>query len=109
MVNDYINELDNMIPPVDLKYLSPRLIFQIVKEMPNNKAPGLDRISSSMIKNSSHKIYIQIYYILNAALRNYYFPNIWKNALILAFPKPGKVQTSPANYKPISLLSIQNF
>lgn len=92
-----------MISPVNIKLLSPSLIFRIAKELPNNKAPGLDKISTSMI-NSSHKIYVQLFYIFKESIRKYYFPNIWKNALILAFPKPSK--TSLANYRPISLLRI---
>lgn len=39
-------------------------------------------------------------------MQRFYFPRVWKKAQILAFPKPGKVQTSPANYKPISFLSL---
>jgi len=35
-----------------------------------------------------------------------YFPRAWKTALVLAFPKPGKKQTSPTSYRPISLLSV---
>lgn len=75
MVNDYIKELDNMISPVNIKLLSPSLIFRIAKELPNNKAPGLDKISTSMI-NSSHKIYVQLFYIFKESIRKYYFPNI---------------------------------
>jgi len=35
-----------------------------------------------------------------------YFPKVWKTALMLAFLKLGKAQISPANYRPISFLSV---
>ncbi|XP_011699550.1 PREDICTED: RNA-directed DNA polymerase from mobile element jockey-like [Wasmannia auropunctata] len=46
-----------------------------------------------------------MYYIIAASLKACYFPSVWKRALVLAFPKPGKDPASP-NYRPISLLSI---
>jgi len=72
----------------------------------SNKAPGYDKITVVMLKNSSFKIIIQIYYIIKTAMQLGYFPKIWKTALVLAFPKPGKPQSSPASYRPISLLSV---
>jgi len=108
VVNDYIKCLKNMIPPInsDNNFLTPYSILNILKHMANNKAPGLDKVTTIMLKNSSFKIILQVYYIIRSSMQLGYFPNIWKTALVLAFPKPGKPPTSPANYRPISLLSI---
>jgi len=61
MVNDYIARLDEMIPP-NINFLISYLVLNIVKQMPNNKAPGQDRIITIMLKNSSFKIILQILY-----------------------------------------------
>jgi len=72
----------------------------------SNKAPGHDKITLIMLKNCSFKIILQIYYIIRASMQLGYFPKIWKTALVLAFSKPDKSQTSQASYRPISLLSV---
>jgi len=108
VVNDYITQLDEMILPVNTNYLTPFLVLNVIKQMPNNKAAGQDKITFSMLKNCFFKIVLQIYYIIRESMQLGYFPRIWKTALVLAFPKPGKSQTFPANYRPISLLSAIN-
>jgi len=108
VVSDYINRLersDVMIPPTNTNILTPYVIQNVIKTM-FNKASGYDKITVVMLKNSSFKIIIQIYYIIKTAMQLGYFPKIWKTALVLAFPKPGKPQTQPASYRPISLLSV---
>jgi len=109
IVNDYINRLDHLdeIPPVNTNFLTPYVVLNIIKSM-SNKAPGQDRIITNMLKSSSFKIILQIYYIIRSSMQLGYFPKMWKTALMLAFPKPEKTQTSPANYKPISLLSVSS-
>lgn len=42
---------------------------------------------------------------ISACLKLTYFTDIWKEATILAFHKPGKDEKNPTSYKPISLLS----
>jgi len=105
VVNDYITQLDKMTPPLNINYLIPYTLLNIIKKMPNNKTLGQDRITYIMLKNCSFKIILQIYYIVKESMQLSYFPRVWKTALVLAFPKPGKALTSPANYRPISLLS----
>ncbi|GBP32890.1 Probable RNA-directed DNA polymerase from transposon BS [Eumeta japonica] len=43
--------------------------------------------------------------IFNACIINCYFPEAWKEAVIIGIPKPGTPRDLPINYRPISLLS----
>lgn len=44
-------------------------------------------------------------YTINASITLCYFPMAWKEAKVVAVPKPGKPRKQPASYRPISLLS----
>lgn len=55
--------------------------------------------------NTSRKTVVQLSQIFNACFNFGYFPNTWKNAKVIALPKPHKDYTLPCNYRPISLLS----
>lgn len=105
-VDNFISSLDTLSPSYDASFLSPKLIFSIIRKFPNGKAPGLDRVTTQMLKKSSWKISVQIYYIILFSFSFFYFPTQWKKAKVLAFPKPGKNPSSPANFRPISLLSV---
>ena len=45
---------------------SPVEVKKIILKLPNNKAPGPDKISARMLKNLSKKPTVQIYYIYKA-------------------------------------------
>jgi len=78
VVNDYINRLehsDEMIPPMNTNCLTPYVILNIIKSM-SNKAPGQDKITVNMLKKSSFKIILQIYYIIRSSMQLGYFPKV---------------------------------
>ena len=43
--------------------------------------------------------------LFNRIWRDTDFPQIWDNATVLPFSKPGKDSTIPSNYRPIALTS----
>lgn len=77
---------------------------KIIKQLPNNKAPGLDEIANITLKNLPKKAVVQIMYIINAVLKIQYFPDSWKQAVIIPIRKAGKEPTKLDSYRPISLL-----
>jgi Reverse transcriptase (RNA-dependent DNA polymerase)/Endonuclease-reverse transcriptase len=89
----------------EVKLTSPREVSEIIKNLKNGKAPGEDKITGRIIKNFSKKSVIFFTRIINTILLLSYFPDQWKTAMVIPLPKPGKPPDSPANLRPISLLS----
>lgn len=75
-----------------------------IKKLKKRKAPGNDGIPNSIIKALPRKALCQLLYIINNIIKLGYFPNCWKNAIVIPIPKPGKPNTCPSSYRPISLL-----
>lgn len=84
---------------------SPAEVRKTIKQCNPNKAPGPDGIQNKILRNLPRKSIVQLTYIINATLRHSYFPNSWKTATIVPIHKAGKINTSPASYRPISLLN----
>lgn len=70
-----------------------------------NKAPGDDGISNVLLRHSPASFVLLLTYLFNLILKHGYIPLIWKFALVILIPKPGKDPTTPAGFRPISLLS----
>lgn len=92
----------------DIQPTTPAEIKRIIKKFKNNKAPGADGIPNKVLKNLNKKALVQLNHIINACLKTGYFPTKWKEATVLALPKPGKDHKNVTNYRPISLLSTMS-
>lgn len=90
--------------PQRINYISPHEIWNIIKRLPNKKAPGHDKINNIIIKNLPPSAIAYINNIYNSILRTGYFPQNWKHSVVLPIAKPNKNRTNPENYRPISLL-----
>lgn len=66
-------------------------------------APGIDKITYSMIKHSHETIIALILTLYNLILREARYPERWRTAIIIPIPKPNKDSKNPTNYRPISL------
>lgn len=92
-------EPENEIKPTTLKEVK-----KFLKKTKNNKAPGPDQITNFLLKNLPDFCLNILVNIINACFKLKYFPDEWKTANVLVFPKAGKDLTLPISYRPISLL-----
>lgn len=102
-----ITEVDTQLSPEELaSYIAtPTEVKNIIRKLPNGKAPGPDNIPNKILKNLPQKGIVQLTYIINSILKLQIFPNQWKNALIIPIYKKQKDKTDPTSYRPISLLN----
>lgn len=91
--------------PLNPIVFTPNEIVRIIKELKPGKSPGHDLVTTTMIKHLPHCMIQSICQLFNAIAKFGYFPKQWKKSIIIMIPKPGKDKTSPASYRPISLLT----
>ncbi|GBO01041.1 putative RNA-directed DNA polymerase from transposon X-element, partial [Araneus ventricosus] len=92
-------------PNSTIESCTPDEVREAIKALKKRKSPGEDRITNEMLKNLPRKTLYRITHLTNAILRLQYFPNSWKNSIIIPIHKTGKDPFNPTNYRPISLLS----
>lgn len=94
------------LPPSDppLALVTEQEVRDIIKSLPPRKAPGSDGITNRVIKLLPDHLIFLLVNIFNAALAIGYFPQAWKEAIVIGIPKPGKPATEASSYRPISLL-----
>lgn len=70
-----------------------------------NSSPGIDEISTKIVKNVKAEIVEPLTFLLNWCLQSGDFPNVLKTAKVIPIYKRGD-PSMPSNYRPISLLSV---
>ncbi len=88
-----------------IDFPSPEETAEIIKNIKKSKAPGIDRVHNSLLKQLPWKGVVYLNFIIMCCLKLSYFPEKWKKAQVIAIHKPGKNPTSASSYRPISLLS----
>lgn len=85
--------------------VSTNTVLEIINSRKNKSAVGLDKIPNRLLKMLDVKILDTFAIIFNHLLALGYFPECWKNALVIPIPKAGKDLSITSNWRPISLLS----
>ena len=80
-------------------------VKSVIKSLVANKAPGYDKISARVLKDSCESIAPVISRLVNNSFKMAAFPKAWKIAEVIPVPKEGNSE-EPANNRPISLLPI---
>ena len=79
--------------------------FGLITSLDATKSTGADGISARMLKATALAITPSVTKLFNLSLTSGKFPVDWKFGRIVPIPKSGD-PTIPANYRPISILSI---
>ena len=80
-------------------------VRKAIMDIPNNKAPGYDKVPASVMKDCLHHILPTITSIINLSWESSTFPRAWKQAEIIPHLKEGDHE-EPNNNRPISLLPV---
>ena len=95
-------ELENSIE--DLK-VNEGIIFDLVRDIDIYKSSGLEKISSTCLKDALLVLISQLGHIFEKSIQNGIFPDEWKIATIIPIFKNGD-KGNVSNYRPVSLLPI---
>ena len=88
-----------------LHQVTENQIEKVIRRLPSNKAPGMDKISSRILKDSLPNTLTTITLIVNNSFVTNSFARTWKTAEVTPILKCGNPDV-PNNYRPISLLPI---
>ena len=86
--------------PVDDAY-----VLNAIRQLKNGKAPGPDKISTTLIKDAADVIWKPLTMVFNSSLKYGIFPDIWKLARVTPVFKAGS-RKDANNYRPISVISV---
>ena len=115
-VNTFISSNENMFQEQEhpttqddnghpmLQHITVSDLKRKLGEAKNTSAPGNDKLTYSLFKQSPDILFAKLIMILNFCLQIGYFPKQWKAAKVVMVQKPGKDHTNPKSYRPISLL-----
>ena len=85
---------------------SQREFAAALQNLKPGKAPGPDSICSELILHAGAALKSWLRDFLSSCLSRFKIPKIWRRALVVAIPKPGKPGGDPKSYRPISLLCV---
>ena len=87
--------------PVD-----PDQIEQIISNLRNSKASGIDELDTYILKLIKKEIVPALCHILNLSIQNNTFPTKWKIAKVVPLYKGKGCKFDSKNYRPVAILPI---
>ena len=81
-------------------------VFDLISSLDTSKSTGPDGISARMLKSVATSITPSLTRLFNLSLSTGILPDPWKRARIVPIPKSTQNQSSPTNYRPISILPL---
>ena len=85
---------------------SQREFTAALQHLKSGKAPGPDSIFPELILHAGAALKSWLRDFLSSCLRRLKIAKVWRRALVVAIPKPGKPVGDPKCYRPMSLLCV---
>ena len=85
--------------------VTPEVVASKIKNMKENKSPGVDGLSPKILKETVEQISKPLAHVFNMSLQEGIVPLEWKEANIIPLFKKGSRNKS-VNYRPVSLTSV---
>jgi hypothetical protein len=77
---------------------------KLISSLKLRKACGIDDIQNECLRHLPRRPLVHLTRLINHCIRLSHVPTPWKEAKVIALPKPGKDPKFPQNLRPISLL-----
>jgi hypothetical protein len=97
LLEDEHNNHPQRIRPCDLQ--------KLLNSLKLKKACGMAGVPKECLRHIPRRPLVHLTHLINHCIRLSHFPTSWKEAKVVALPKPGKDPKFPQKLRPISLLS----
>lgn len=84
--------------------ISDAEIIEAGQKLQTQKAPGLDGIPNTVVKETTRSNTEYLRQVFNNCLKQSIFPSIWKKQKLLLLPKGNKPLEDPSSFRPICLI-----
>jgi hypothetical protein len=84
--------------------IRPCNLQKLLNSLKLKKACGIDDIPNKCLRHLPRRPLVHLTHLINHCIRLPHFTTSWKEAKVVALPKPGKDPKVPQNLRPISLL-----
>lgn len=98
---------DNIRNDTGVKKFEWSEIRRVVDKMRSGKVPGLDGVTTEMVKRVWMAVPVHLKSLYDECLSKRVFPTAWKKGrVVILLKSPEKVRTDPRSYQPICLLPV---
>lgn len=105
-INENPNISNNQSHLLYFRKITKTEISNIISNMKNDSAPGIDGISINVINKFNKCMSNILEIIFNQILKEGLIPDSFKKAVVVPLYKGSGLKTSLTNYRPISLLNL---
>ncbi|KAI8499222.1 hypothetical protein Bbelb_229860 [Branchiostoma belcheri] len=91
--------------PIDTSDFTEPEIHEAIKNLKNNKSPGMDGITAEMLKAGRESVVKWMCQLCNNAWNRGEVPEDWRNGVVVCIPKKGNLAECD-NWRGVTLLSI---